>query len=602
MAEPLSTEEADVSEDLRTDYDEEEAKVEEEGVARGGQVDDDNVKARRVVQADNQALSGGNSDENDPKRVARAVQAENQAMSSNSDEDDPKRVGVITGPALTGAPPPPPREPRLASRTTAHRPRRPGQQPAASEPGAVAVAGTALTRRERARRTNEAEARQSQARRTSDGLPERNPTRRLSAAELLEAQLVSQGTLAVAVEDNSHKLRRYIIVGTIVALLAIAGLTAGLVVEANHGDGGGEEQDLCSKPVQTLSVLDLCTCFNTTEALNLSENEEEFYNDELTPLLLKKFNYSSGVIDRDSCTPQNQAALSLANYERLNLTTVELDYISEREDILLERFILNLFFIIMGGKQWTLKGGWLRDGRICSWHGILCPWTERVGRISLAKNNLQGELDRIPELWQMPYLTDLTLGQNRGVNGTIPSQVGNSQFLGILDLAECSLSGTIPTEIGKLERLRLLALARNNLAGPIPGELGNLKRLSALAVSFNKISGTLPKEMSSDLEQVDLQETEISGELPTYLSAPNKNLQTVFLRDTMLNGTIQGNAICEENPTIWYVVNCETSLINCNGTGTCCNRTIECVEDVPPKLLEKPERIDENPCAIRDEL
>ncbi len=78
---------------------------------------------------------------------------------------------------------------------------------------------------------------------------------------------------------------------------------------------------------------------------------------------------------------------------------------------------------------------------------------------------------------------------NRGLNGSIPPEIGNLNNLTGLVLAYNQLSGSIPPEIGNLNNLASLSLSNNQLSGSIPPELGNLNYLESLNLSNNQLSG-----------------------------------------------------------------------------------------------------------------
>ena len=86
---------------------------------------------------------------------------------------------------------------------------------------------------------------------------------------------------------------------------------------------------------------------------------------------------------------------------------------------------------------------------------------------------------------------------NRGLTGTIPSELGNLSGLAELSLLENELSGPIPGELGGLANLTRLLLSENELTGPIPSELGNLANLTRLLLSENELTGPIPSELGN---------------------------------------------------------------------------------------------------------
>src|SRR5690606_5849607 len=57
-----------------------------------------------------------------------------------------------------------------------------------------------------------------------------------------------------------------------------------------------------------------------------------------------------------------------------------------------------------------------------------------------------------------------------------------------INLLSNGLDGYIPDEIGDLEYLQVLDLGNNTLSGPIPGSIGNLTNLEQLDLSYNSLN------------------------------------------------------------------------------------------------------------------
>ena len=157
---------------------------------------------------------------------------------------------------------------------------------------------------------------------------------------------------------------------------------------------------------------------------------------------------------------------------------------------------------------------WSVSTPIKDWEGVTLNGTPlRVVGISLNQRGLTGTLPS--ELGNLSNLTELDLSYNR-LSGTIPAQLGNLSNLTTLDLSGNQLTGTIPTQLGNLSNLEVLNLWGNRLTGTIPAQLGNLSNLTTLDLSHNKLTGTIPAQLGnlSNLTTVSY----------THLTLPTKRI------------------------------------------------------------------------------
>ena len=88
-----------------------------------------------------------------------------------------------------------------------------------------------------------------------------------------------------------------------------------------------------------------------------------------------------------------------------------------------------------------------------------------------------------------------------------------------LALNEKGLSGSIPTQIGSLTGLTILELARNQLTGNIPTQIGNLPALTSLILNNNQLSGSIPTQIGDliTLTELDLSDNQLTGVIPTQI-------------------------------------------------------------------------------------
>ena len=200
------------------------------------------------------------------------------------------------------------------------------------------------------------------------------------------------------------------------------------------------------------------------------------------------------------------------------------------------REALTALYNATNGPDWKARGGWLGDGPIDEWHGVITDTTNRFIKLNLAGNGLTGELPA--ELGDLTPLKELDLSGNQ-ISGTIPAELGNLAFLEELSLAGTQLSGPIPGELGSLASLRSLNLSGNQLSGQIPSSLGNLFNLRELSIRDTNLSGSIPPALGnlSSLQFLDLRSENLSGRIPSSLGNLG-NLEKLYLSETQISGQI----------------------------------------------------------------
>ncbi|PUZ53564.1 hypothetical protein GQ55_5G061600 [Panicum hallii var. hallii] len=124
-------------------------------------------------------------------------------------------------------------------------------------------------------------------------------------------------------------------------------------------------------------------------------------------------------------------------------------------------------------------------GFICQFTGVECwsPNDSRVHALNLSGLGLEG---------QFPRGLDLS---NNKFSGPIPWNIAQQvAYLTSLDLSYNSFSGEIPVNICR--DLNVLNIQHNQLSGQIPRDFGELLRLASLNVADNQLSGLIPSTLS----------------------------------------------------------------------------------------------------------
>lgn len=112
-------------------------------------------------------------------------------------------------------------------------------------------------------------------------------------------------------------------------------------------------------------------------------------------------------------------------------------------------------------------------------HGVISGLTSLMF-LTMENNQFTGRLDG-PKLLTYPQLTQISLAVN-SLSGTIPTELGSLNSLGILSLDGNRFTGTIPSALASVAPLELLYLDGNMLTGSIPVEICDLPTLTEVSV------------------------------------------------------------------------------------------------------------------------
>ncbi|XP_056172231.1 leucine-rich repeat receptor protein kinase HPCA1-like [Syzygium oleosum] len=197
--------------------------------------------------------------------------------------------------------------------------------------------------------------------------------------------------------------------------------------------------------------------------------------------------------------------------------------------------------------QWqSTPPNWGKSNDPCGlpWDGVTCDNDSRVTGLKLSGMNIKGQLHS--EIVGLTELTSLDLSLNKGLNGSIPPQLGSLQNLTILILAGSSFSGSIPDELSNLTELTFLALNNNSFSGNIPASLGKLSKLYWFDVSENQLIGSLPVSTGTtpglDLllkcNHFHFSMNQLSGTIPDKLFSSNMSLKHILFDHNQFIGSM----------------------------------------------------------------
>ena len=183
----------------------------------------------------------------------------------------------------------------------------------------------------------------------------------------------------------------------------------------------------------------------------------------------------------------------------------------------------------------TVALNWDTATVMTEWQGVVLG-RFGVERLYLHNRGLDGSLP--PELGALDDLEVLSLGRNE-LTGGIPSELGAMRDLERLYLQDNQLTGEIPVEIGSLRSLERLYLWRNQLSGAIPRQLGSLRWLERLNLGGNQFTGAIPPQLGqlSRLEWLHLWGNELTGSIPNELGRLTR-IERLSLSRNQLTGGI----------------------------------------------------------------
>ena len=225
-----------------------------------------------------------------------------------------------------------------------------------------------------------------------------------------------------------------------------------------------------------------------------------------------------------------------------------------------DKAALEALYDATDGSNWTTSTNWKTSEPLSEWHGVTTDEDGRVTGLTLAGNELSGEIPAalrgLSSLQDLRLQSNMLTGeipaaledlssllqlwlQDNELSGEIPAALGDLSSLQDLRLQENELNGEIPVELGSLTHLQDLYLNGNELTGEIPAELGDLTNLQRLTLGNNQLMGEIPAALGglSSLQFLQLQVNMLSGEIPVELG-DLINLQRLILNDNQLTGSI----------------------------------------------------------------
>ena len=187
--------------------------------------------------------------------------------------------------------------------------------------------------------------------------------------------------------------------------------------------------------------------------------------------------------------------------------------------------------------------------------GLAVPDPANNGGLMLDCATLLGLKGTLRGTGTLNWSVDVAMADWDGVRTRDTGRVTN------ITLVEKGLTGTVPSQLAQLSNLEKLALSSNALTGEIPSGLGSLSNLEILWLSHNQLTGNVPSELGnlSALEKLTLSNKLLTGAIPTELGELTDTLTELRMANNAFTGCILGALRSQSPPTTWTGWGCGTA-------------------------------------------
>ncbi|XP_019093600.1 PREDICTED: pollen receptor-like kinase 3 [Camelina sativa] len=195
----------------------------------------------------------------------------------------------------------------------------------------------------------------------------------------------------------------------------------------------------------------------------------------------------------------------------LSLTALSANSITETESLLNFKKSLN---------NTKSLDSWTPDSEPCGesqrWVGLLCNKNSVFG-LQMEQMDLSGNIDVAP-LKDLPFLRTISI-MNNSFSGNIP-EFNQLTALKSFYISGNNFSGNIPSDyFATMASLKKAWLSNNEFSGLIPISLATkLPNLMELRLENNQFIGSIPNFTQTTLNDVDLSNNQLTGEIPPGLS------------------------------------------------------------------------------------
>ncbi|XP_057797693.1 receptor-like protein 47 [Salvia miltiorrhiza] len=134
---------------------------------------------------------------------------------------------------------------------------------------------------------------------------------------------------------------------------------------------------------------------------------------------------------------------------------------------------------------------WNESDECCKWHGVDCDAAGYVVSLQLDRESISGGITDSSSLFRLLHLQKLNLAYNSFNNTPIPKGIHNLTYLTHLNLSDAGFGGQVPAEISSLRRLVCLDISyEDRISVKLETLVQNLTGLRELYLRNNQFNGT----------------------------------------------------------------------------------------------------------------
>jgi hypothetical protein len=253
-----------------------------------------------------------------------------------------------------------------------------------------------------------------------------------------------------------------------------------------------------------------------------------------------------------------------------NKTGVQLSTCNPADQNRLRNRFAYLALIYSTGMQGQ-EATWFANPNECQWTGISCDANKIVWILSLSSKGLQGTIPDDVGLWT--GLKYFYASSNR-LGGSLPSSIGAWTRLIEFIVRGSQLGGSLPSSIGLWSRLTFFDVRENQLIGSVPSSIGAWAGVTIFDVNNNQLIGSLPSSIGAWARITDFRvyNNQLVGTVPNEVSKWT-SIKSAYFHSNMFNGTMPviGKDYCPKtappDPALQLWADCNTPEIVCG----CCN-------------------------------